>query len=215
MYGIIDAMKNGDIDTSTGVYFMLDALSKAARNTGIDIGNIGAQFSGGTVRNDYQDSLWNQRRNKMFENEMTSELNTQEGTDKEMEYNLAKEDLKKKGFENEQTNRMLEASRKLEDAAKRFEEKGNDTLANLYYTISSAAAKGEIDVEEIGGILAASVFDSKEGQKALKELGETLSTVTTTVTNSLGGINKSVETFNNGLNSIRSLISGILNKKNK
>ena len=90
MYGILDAMRNGDIDKSTGIYFMMDALSKAARNTGIDIGNIGAQFTGGTVRNDYQDSLWNQRKDKMFANEISSELNKQEGTDKEMAYSLAK-----------------------------------------------------------------------------------------------------------------------------
>lgn len=219
MYGIIDAMKNGDIDPSTGIYFMLDALSKAARNTGIDIGNIGAQFSGGTVRNDYQDSLWNQRRSKMFENEMTSELNKQEGTDKEMEYSLAKEDLKKKGFENEQTNSMLEASRRLKDAAKRFERKGNQTLADLYYTISSSAANGNIDVEEITGIAAAGVLDSKEGQKALEEIKEILSTLTSTANNALtganntlAGINKTVETFNNGLSSLTSWIDGKLKK---
>ncbi len=212
MYGIIDAMKNGDIDPSTGIYFMLDALSKAARNTGIDIGNIGAQFSGGTVRDDYQDSLWSQRRNKMFENEMTSELNKQEGTDKELEYQTGLENLKKLGFENEQSDRMLEASRKLADAAKRFREKGNETLANLYDTISSSAANGKIDVEEIAGIASAGILDSEEGQEVLKDLKETLSTLTTTVTNTLGGVNKSVESFNNGMNAVMSWIGDKLNK---
>ena len=219
MYGIIDAMKNHDIDPSTGVYFMLDALSKAARNTGIDIGNIGAQFSGGTVRDDYQNSLWNQRRSKMFENEMTSELNKQEGTDKEMEYKTALENLKKLGFENEQSNSMLEASRRLKDAAKRFERKGNQALADLYYTISSSAASGKIDVEEIAGIAAAGVLDSKEGQKALEGIKEILSTLTSTannaltgVNNTLAGINKTVETFNNGLSSLTSWVSDKLKK---
>ena len=212
MYGIIDAMKNGDIDPSTGIYFMLDALSKAARNTGIDIGNIGAQFSGGTVRDDYQDSLWNQRRSKMFENEMTSELNKQEGTDKELEYQTGLENLKKLGFENEQSDRMLEASRKLADAAKRFREKGNETLANLYDTISSSAANGKIDVEEIAGIASAGILDSEEGQKVLKDLKETLSTVTTTVTNTLSGVNKTVESFNNGMNAVMSWIGEKLKK---
>ena len=212
MYGIIDAMKNKDIDVPTGIYFMLDALSKAARNTGIDIGNIGAQFSGGTVRDDYQDSLWNQRRSKMFENEMTSELNTQEGTDKELKYKTDLENLKKLGFENEQSDRMLKASRKLEDAAKRFREKGNETLANLYDTISSSAANGKIDAEEIAGIASASILDSEEGQEVLKDLKETLSTVTTTVTNTLSGVNKTVESFNNGMNAFMSWIGDKLKK---
>ena len=215
MYGIIDAMKNKDIDVPTGIYFMLDALSKAARNTGIDIGNIGAQFSGGTVRDDYQDSLWNQRRSKMFENEMTSELNKQEGTDKELEYQTGLENLKKLGFENEQSNRMLEASRKLADTAKRFREKGNETLANLYDAISSSAASGKIDVEEIASIASAGILDSEEGQEVLKDLKETLYTVTTTVTNTLSGVNETVEAFNNGMKDVMSWIGDKLKINNR
>lgn len=80
MYGILDAMKNGDIDTSTGIYFMLDALSKAAKNTGVDIGNIGAQFTGGTINNNKEQSLWEQRRNKMFENQLQAETESEEGS---------------------------------------------------------------------------------------------------------------------------------------
>lgn len=196
MYGIIDAMKNGDIDPSTGVYFMLDALSKAARNTGIDIGNIGAQFSGGTVRDDYQDSLWSQRRNKMFENEMTSELNKQEGTDKEMEYNLAKEDLIGKGLTNEQADLALEASRTFNDKAEEFRKAGNDTMADLYALVGSAATK-EVGPEELAAIAASGVLSTPEGKEAADEIINALTGLVGTVGNTFGGIN-----------SILSLLSG-------
>lgn len=188
MYGIIDAMKNGDIDTSTGIYFMLDALSKAARNTGIDIGNIGAQFSGGTVRNDYQDSLWNQRRNKMFENEMTSEINKQEGTDKEMEYNLAKEDLIGKGLSNEQADLALNASRTFNDKAEEFRKVGNDTMADLYALVGSAATR-EVGAEEIAAIAASNVLNTPEGKAAADEIINALTGLVGTVGNTFGGIN--------------------------
>ena len=188
MYGIIDAMKNKDIDPSTGIYFMLDALSKAARNTGIDIGNIGAQFSGGTVRNDYQDSLWNQRRNKMFENEMTSEINKQEGTDKEMEYNLAKEDLIGKGLSNEQADLALNASRTFNDKAEEFRKAGNDTMADLYALVGSAATR-EVGPEELAAIAASNVLNTPEGKAAADEIINALTGLVGTVGNTFGGIN--------------------------
>ena len=201
MYGIIDAMKNGDIDPSTGVYFMLDALSKAARNTGIDIGNIGAQFSGGTVRNDYQDSLWNQRRSKMFENEMTSEINKQEGTDKEMEYNLAKEDLIAKGLSNEQADLALNASRTFNDKAEEFRKAGNDTVADLYALVGSAATR-EVGPEELAAIAASGVLNTEEGKEAVKEIGSAITGLMGSIGNTFGG-----------LNAIMDLINGKLNKK--
>ena len=194
MYGIIDAMKNGDIDPSTGVYFMLDALSKAARNTGIDIGNIGAQFSGGTVRDDYQDSLWSQRRNKMFENEMTSEINKQEGTDKEMEYNLAKEDLIGKGLTNEQADLALEASRTFKNKAEEFRKAGNDTMADLYALVGSAATR-EVGAEEIAAIAASNVLNTPEGKEAADEIIKALTGLVGTVGNTFGGINAVLDLF--------------------
>lgn len=198
MYGIIDAMKNGDIDPSTGIYFMLDALSKAARNTGIDIGNIGAQFSGGTVRDDYQDSLWNQRRSKMFANEMTSELNTTKGTDKEMEYNLAKEDLIGKGLSNEQADLALNASRTFNDKAEEFRKAGNDTMADLYALVGSAATK-EVGPEEIAAIAASNVLNTPEGKQAADEIINALTGLVGTVGNTFGGIN-SILSFLTGKN---------------
>ena len=203
MYGIIDAMKNGDIDPSTGIYFMLDALSKAARNTGIDIGNIGAQFSGGTVRNDYQDSLWSQRRNKMFENEMTSEINKQEGTDKEMEYKLAKEDLIGKGLSNEQADLALKASRTFNKKAEEFRKAGNDTMADLYALVASAATK-EVGPEELAAIAASNVLNTPEGKEAADEIIEALTGLVKTVGSTFGGIN-----------SIFSFFDNLINKKNK
>ena len=201
MYGIIDAMKNGDIDPSTGVYFMLDALSKAARNTGIDIGNIGAQFSGGTVRDDYQNSLWNQRRSKMFENEMTSEINKQEGTDKEMEYNLAKEDLIGKGLSNEQADLALNASRTFNDKAEEFRKAGNDTMADLYALVGSAATR-EVGPEELAAIAASGILNTPEGKAAADEVIKSLTGLMGAVGSTFGGINSVLSFFTDWKNKI-------------
>lgn len=194
MYGILDAMRNGDIDKSTGLYFMLDALSKAARNTGIDIGNIGAQFSGGTVRNDYQDSLWNQRRGKMFENEVTSELNQQSGTDREMEYSLAKEDLIGKGLSNEQADLALSASRTFNEKAEQFRANGNDALADLYSLVASGATK-DVGVEELAAIAASGVLNTPEGKAAVDEIMEMFTNLGGAIGSTFGGINNILNFF--------------------
>lgn len=188
MYGILDAMRNGDIDKSTGLYFMLDALSKAARNTGIDIGNIGAQFSGGNIRDDYQDSLWNQRRDKMFSNEMSSELNQQSGTDKELEYSLGKEDLIGKGLSNEQADLALNASRTFNDKAEQFRANGNEALADLYTLVASASTR-EVGPEELAAIAASGVLGTEEGKAAAKEITEMLTNLGGAIGNTFGGIN--------------------------
>ena len=174
--------------------FMLDALSKAARNTGIDIGNIGAQFSGGTVRDDYQNSLWNQRRNKMFENEMTSELNKQEGTDKEIEYSLAKEDLIGKGLTNEQADLALEASRTFNNKAEEFRKAGNGTMADLYALVGSAATK-EVGPEELAAIAASNVLNTTEGKEAADEIINALTGLMGAVGSSFGSINEVLSFF--------------------
>ena len=144
----------------------------------------------------------------MFENEITSELNKAEGTDKELEYSLAKEDLLGKGLSNEQSNLMLDASRKLKDSANKFRAEGNETLAGLYDVISSGAASGNIDVEEIAGIVAAGVLDTPEGKAASKEIIELLSSLGQTVNSTLGGVNNAVNSFSNGVNQVMSLLTG-------
>lgn len=80
MMGIWDSFREGKIDQGTALYFTLDSIAKLARNTGKDLNNIAAAFTGGTMNNEREDSLWSQRRNKMFENELSSEVESQYGS---------------------------------------------------------------------------------------------------------------------------------------
>lgn len=80
MMGIWDAFREGKIDKGTALYFTLDSIAKLARNTGKDLNNIAAAFTGGAINNEREDSLWSQRRNKMFENELASEVESQYGS---------------------------------------------------------------------------------------------------------------------------------------
>ncbi len=70
---IWDAYYNGDIDKTTATYFTLDAIATLSKNLGREIGNIGAQFTGGAIDNNMDTSKWDQRQNELFNEEVQQE----------------------------------------------------------------------------------------------------------------------------------------------
>ena len=56
MMSIWDAYRAGEIDKETAGYFTIDAIATLAKNLGRSIGNVGAQFSGGTIDNGHDES---------------------------------------------------------------------------------------------------------------------------------------------------------------
>ena len=73
MMSIWDALRAGEIDKETAGYFTIDAIATLAKNLGRSIGNVGAQFSGGTIDNGHDTSMWEQRRDSMFGTELQKE----------------------------------------------------------------------------------------------------------------------------------------------
>ena len=73
MMSIWDAYRNGDIDKETAGYFTIDAIATLAKNLGRSIGNVGAQFSGGTIDNGHDESKWGQRQNALLNEEIGKE----------------------------------------------------------------------------------------------------------------------------------------------
>ena len=90
MMSIWDAYRNGDIDKETAGYFTIDAIANLAKNLGRSVGNVGAQFSGGTIDNGHDTSMWEQRRDSMFGTELQKEtegIGTFENKFKQLSYN--------------------------------------------------------------------------------------------------------------------------------
>lgn len=73
MMSIWDAYRAGEIDKETAGYFTIDAIANLAKNLGRSIGNVGAQFSGGTIDNGHDDSKWGQRQNALLNEEIGME----------------------------------------------------------------------------------------------------------------------------------------------
>lgn len=63
---ILEAWKDGKIDKSTRDYLIANTLSTAAGNIGRLFNNIGAAYSGGTIDNNQDQSLWSQEQAKLL-----------------------------------------------------------------------------------------------------------------------------------------------------
>ena len=73
MMSIWDAYRAGEISKETAGYFTIDAIATLAKNLGRSVGNVGAQFSGGTIDNGHDESKWGQRQNALLNEEIGKE----------------------------------------------------------------------------------------------------------------------------------------------
>ena len=73
MMSIWDAYRAGEISKETAGYFTIDAIATLAKNLGRSIGNVGAQFSGGTIDNGHDESKWGQRQDALLNEEIGME----------------------------------------------------------------------------------------------------------------------------------------------
>ena len=73
MMSIWDAYRAGEIDKERAVCFTIDAIATLAKKWGRAVGDVGAQFSGGTIDNGHDESKWGQRQNAMLSEEIQKE----------------------------------------------------------------------------------------------------------------------------------------------
>lgn len=132
MMSIWDAYRAGDIDKETAGYFTIDAIATLAKNLGRSIGNVGAQFSGGTIDNGHNTSMWEQRRDSMFNTELQKEtegVDTFENKFKQLSYNR-----------NSTINDLIEAVKS--DAEKLSDD---NPLKIAYLSLAAMIASGQVD----------------------------------------------------------------------
>lgn len=132
MMSIWDAYRAGDIDKETAGYFTIDAIATLAKNLGRSIGNVGAQFSGGTIDNGHDTSMWEQRRDSMFGTELQKEtegIDTFENKFKQLSYNRSST-----------LNDLIEAVKS--DADKLSDE---NPLKIAYLSLAAMIASGQVD----------------------------------------------------------------------
>ncbi len=132
MMSIWDAYHQGLIDKETAGYFTIDAIATLAKNLGRSIGNVGAQFSGGTIDQGHDESRWEQRQDKMFNTEAqaeSEEIKTFDNKFKELSYNRQST-----------LNDLLDAVKK--DAEQLSDD---NPLKIAYLSLATSIANGNVD----------------------------------------------------------------------
>ena len=151
MMSIWDAYNKELISPETAGYFTIDAIATLAKNLGRSIGNVGAQFSGGTIDNGHDESKWGQRQNALLNEEIGMEaesLGGKAGRQAESE----KFDNILKGY---QTNRAATVNDMIKDfRAKSKDPSLSETEKRFYQVLSvelaGAGLNGSTQIASIG-----------------------------------------------------------------
>lgn len=154
MMSIWDAYHKGLIDKETAGYFTVDALATLAKNLGRGIGNVGAQFTGGSIDQGHDESMWDQRKNEIFNQELQGEAEGIENYTNTMK----KYNLNKASTINELLNTVKADVEKLDD----------DNPAKIaYLALAAQMANGDIDgnttLAGVGAKAAAPLLEKLEG----------------------------------------------------
>lgn len=80
MKSIMQAYYDGSIDKSTRNYMLANAVATFARNTGKDLANVAAAYTGGSVDNERDTSLWEARNQQLAKSAIESEQTGVEGS---------------------------------------------------------------------------------------------------------------------------------------
>lgn len=138
---IMDAYNEGILDKESRDYLIVDALSKFARNTGKDLANLAAAYTGGSMNNDRETSIWEERNKAMAGKAIGAEGNKLRSEDNyDLDYQSQKLDLAKKRIQ-------MVPAQNFQKAAESLRNSGNKTGAAIMDLIAAASTQG-VDPEE-------------------------------------------------------------------
>ena len=167
---IMDAYYDGDIDKNTRNFMVADTIAKFLRNTGKDIANIGAQYTGGAIDNSREESMWDARNQEMAKQGISAEAATVENSDKSIERQLQQNVIKSGKLSNEQKDYIVSAARQINTMMKNAK---TNTEKQALAQLQAALATGNVNaVTAIGGSVAGLL--SGDGKSIIREMLETI-----------------------------------------
>jgi len=149
---IMDAFYDGDIDENTRNFMIADTIAKFLRNTGKDIGNIGAQYVGGAIDDSREESMWDARNKEMLKQGISAEAAGIEGSDKNIERQLQQNVINSGKLSNEQKDYIVGAARQINTMMQNAK---TNTEKQALAQLQAALATGNVNlVTGVGGAVA-------------------------------------------------------------
>lgn len=185
---IMDAYNEGFLDKDSRDYLIVDALSKFARNTGKDLSNLAAAYTGGSQNNDRESGIWEERNKAMAEKGIGAEGNQFRANDNyDIGYKSQEAALESQQLANAKERIKMIPAKNFIAAADRIRS-SNPTAAGFMDLIAAASTQG-VDPEEY---IAMAYVNDPNAKKLVDEVLKTSGTVA-------GGLGAAVETVNNFL----------------
>lgn len=185
---IMDAYNEGFLDKDSRDYLIVDALSKFARNTGKDLSNLAAAYTGGSQNNDRESGIWEERNKAMAEKGIGAEGNQFRANDNyDLGYKSQEAALESQQLANAKERIKMIPAKNFTAAADRI--RGTNPTAAGFMDLIAAASTQGVDPEEYIAMVYANDPNAK---KLIDEILKTSGTVA-------GGLGAAVETVNNFL----------------
>ena len=183
---IMDAYNEGDLDKESRDYLIVDALSKFARNTGKDLANLAAAYTGGSQNNDRESGIWEERNKAMAEKGIGAEGNQFRANDNyDIGYKSQEAALESQQLANAKERIKMIPAKNFIAAADKLRS-SNPTAAGFMDLIAAASTQG-VDPEEY---IAMAYANDPNAKKLIDEVIKASGSVA-------GGLGAAVETVNN------------------
>lgn len=198
---IMDAYNEGLLDKESRDYLIVDALSKFARNTGKDLGNLAAAYTGGSQNNDRESGIWEERNKAMAEKGIGAEGNQFRANDNyDLGYKSQEAALESQQLANAKERIKMIPAKNFQEMANKLRDT-NPTAAGFMDLIAAASTQS-VDPEEY---IAMAYANDPNARKLVDEVLKAGS-------NAASSIAEIMETVN-GMGSDMKELSNALRKK--
>lgn len=226
---IMDAYYDGRLDRDSRNFYIADAISKFLRNTGRDVGNIGAQFSGGTIDNNRDEALWNKVANTDQDRLLDVEGNELTGSTQNQNYRSAEAGITSQNIQNRVNTLKKEGAETFDKHRSKYAAEaakaraaGDEKNAYAYQVLADAASlitsqsTGEMGTEEYAALAAfeAIAANPKDNADILANLGEMLKSGAATTDKVLGLLASGMSAVGDFFENVGGGVSNFMGKVN-
>ena len=196
---IMDAYNEGLLDENSRDYLIVDALSKFARNTGKDLGNLAAAYTGGSVNNDRESGIWEERNKAMAEKGIGAEgTQYRAGDQYDLGYQSQEAALESQRLANAKERIKMVPAQNFQKAAEELRRSGNNTAAGFMDLIAAASTQG-VDPEEYIAMAYANDPNARKLVDEVLKAGSTAAGSLSDIMESLNGMGSDMRELTAGL----------------
>lgn len=195
---IMDAYNEGLLDENSRDYLIVDALSKFARNTGKDLANIGAAYTGGSVNNDKETGIWEERNKAMAEKGIGAEGNQFRANDNyDLGYQSQEAALESQRLANAKERIKMVPAQNFQEMANKLRNT-NPTAAGFMDLIAAASTQG-VDPEEYIAMAYANDPNARKLVDEVLKAGSSAASSIAEIMETVNGMGSDIKELSNAL----------------